>query len=88
MKKSYIAYEFEEVMTDILTTKIMRAKDITHASMVCLAGGVSANSVLREKIAIQCKKAKIPFLSPSKILYSMDNAAMIGIRAYYQICEM
>ena len=28
--------------------------------------------------------AHLPFLAPTRIIYSMDNAAMVGIRAYYE----
>lgn len=52
--------------------------------MMVLAGGVSANSTLRRKLEIQAEKYGVLFLAPVKNIYSMDNAAMIGIRAYYE----
>lgn len=80
-----IAYEIEETITDILSKKLMRALQHTQARMVCIAGGVSANSLLREKCEHLAEKAGVPCIAPKKILYSLDNAAMIGIRAYYEI---
>ncbi len=53
--------------------------------MVLLAGGVSANSKLRDRILDEARVEGMQFLAPSRILYSMDNAAMVGIRAYYDI---
>lgn len=52
--------------------------------MMILAGGVSANSTLKNKIQKISETIQIPFLSPKRPIYSMDNAAMVGIRAYYQ----
>lgn len=52
--------------------------------MMILAGGVSANNKLKEKIQKISDSTSIPFLSPKKTIYSMDNAAMVGIRAYYE----
>jgi N6-L-threonylcarbamoyladenine synthase len=83
--KKFIAYEFEETVTDILTKKIIRAYGMTHAKVLLLAGGVSANSSLQSKIALEANAQGVPFFSPRKNIYSMDNAAMIGIRAYFMI---
>ena len=81
----YISYEFEEIATDILSEKIMRAYHATGAEMILLAGGVSANSKLKEKIKQEADSLGIPFLAPVKNIYSMDNAAMVGIRVFYKI---
>lgn len=83
-KKIQIAYEFEEVVTDILSQKLMRAALQKDAKMVVLAGGVSANTKLKSKIEMLANNAGIAFVSPKKLIYSMDNAAMVGIRAYYE----
>ncbi len=52
---------------------------------VLLAGGVSANDDLRARIAEETQKRGLKFYYPTKKLYCMDNAAMIGILAYYKI---
>ena len=80
----YIAYEFEETVTNILSKKLQRAQQHTSAQLMLLAGWVSANSTLRTKLEMSAKYSWVWFLAPTKILYSMDNAAMIGIRAYYE----
>ena len=46
-----------------------------------MAGGVSANSYLREQIAKTCESYEA-HLSVPKLLYCTDNAAMIGAAAY------
>jgi N6-L-threonylcarbamoyladenine synthase len=83
-KKIQIAYEFEEVVTDILSKKLLRAAEQKNTKMILLAGGVSANTKLKNKIQTLADTAYIPFLAPTRTIYSMDNAAMVGIRAYYQ----
>jgi tRNA A37 threonylcarbamoyltransferase TsaD len=45
---------------------------------------VSANTKLKDKIQKIADTIPIQFVSPKKIIYSMDNAAMVGIRAYYE----
>lgn len=84
-KRKYISYEFEEVVTDILTEKLIRAQEQTWAKMIMLAGGVSANTRLKEKILTKANERDLTFLAPVKNIYSMDNAAMVGIRAYYEV---
>ena len=80
-----ISFEVEESITDILSIKLIRAFESMKAEMMCLAGWVSANTILKEKLEKYSREKWIHFLSPKKILYSMDNAAMVGIRAYYQL---
>ena len=48
-----------------------------------LAGGVSANSELRTRLEEECKKRGIAFFRP-ELKYCGDNAAMVGIQAYYE----
>jgi N6-L-threonylcarbamoyladenine synthase len=62
----------------------MMAREQYGAQMVVLAGGVSANTKLKNKIQKLARDSQIPFVAPTRILYSMDNAAMVGIRAYYE----
>ena len=86
-KRMKIAFEFENVVTDILSKKLALALAQTGAKMMILAGGVSANTKLKDKIQQIADQVEIRFLSPKKIIYSMDNAAMVGIRAYYEYCK-
>jgi N6-L-threonylcarbamoyladenine synthase len=50
---------------------------------VAIAGGVSANSYLRNAFGILGKKKNLKTFIP-KFDYCTDNAAMIGITGYYQ----
>ncbi len=86
-KKIQIAYEFEEIVTDILSKKLERAIAQKWAKTMILAGWVSANTKLKDKIQKISDTIHVPFVSPKKIIYSMDNAAMVWIRAYYEYCK-
>ena len=50
---------------------------------LAIAGGVASNSALRAAMAEACAKEGIRFYHPSPI-FCTDNAAMIGVAAYYE----
>lgn len=79
-----IAYGYQNTVTEILTQRMIQAQRVTKAKTLCLVGGVSANSMLRTKIGDFWKKIDIPLLLPKSLKYCGDNAAMIGIRAYWE----
>ncbi|MBR5923611.1 MAG: tRNA (adenosine(37)-N6)-threonylcarbamoyltransferase complex transferase subunit TsaD [Clostridia bacterium] len=67
----------------ILTEKtIAAAKDMNYKT-VALAGGVSANSELREMLGAACKENGIRLYMP-QLRYCGDNAAMVGVQGYYE----
>ena len=79
-----IAFEFEDCVTDILVAKTMEAARQYNPKSIVLAGGVSANDTLRRKLENTAKKAGHNFIAPIKKIYAQDNAAMVGILAYYK----
>ena len=48
-----------------------------------IAGGVASNSALRQAMQEACEKRGVKFYHPSPI-FCTDNAAMIGVAAYYE----
>lgn len=82
-----IAFAFEEAVFDVLITKFLDASDQFKAKAIVLAGGVSANSQLKNRLEIACNFLHKKFVAPKKNIYSQDNAAMIGIRAFYEITK-
>lgn len=82
--KSDIACSFQELVTDELCTKTMRACKQLKQKKLVVAGGVGANSRLREKLQDYCTKNNIKLYLPA-LKYCTDNAAMIGAIAYYYI---
>lgn len=67
----------------ILTEKVLSAARDFGYKTVVLAGGVSANSELREMLKSECDKNNIQLYVPD-LKYCGDNAAMIGVQGYYE----
>lgn len=82
-----IAFAFEEAVFEVLIKKIFQAAETQNVRSIVLAGGVSANSELKSRLEFVCQFSSYKFFAPKKIVYSQDNAAMIGIRAYYEISK-
>lgn len=78
-----IAASFQKAVTDVLVDNAMRAVKEYRLNKFAIAGGVASNSTLREAMKKACKKEGIAFYHPSPI-YCTDNAAMIGVAAYYE----
>lgn len=68
---------------DILIEKTMLAAEKFGYKTVCIAGGVSANSELRGRMTDECKRRGIALHYP-KLCYCGDNAAMVGVQAFYE----
>lgn len=82
INKEDLCTTFQNRVVTILTKKTMRALKEYNVKNLILAGGVSANTGLRESLEEACQKEKIN-LSVPRIGYCTDNAAMIGAAAYY-----
>ncbi len=76
-----ICRSFQEAVTDVLVQKTINAKDKYKVKQIVVAGGVAANSGLRDKMNELIKD--IPVYFPS-MKYCTDNAAMIGIAGYHK----
>ena len=69
---------------EILTEKTMAAAKEFGYDKIALAGGVSANSLLRRRMAEECKKSGYTLYLPDVKLCG-DNAAMVGVQAHYEL---
>lgn len=76
-----ICASFQDAMTDTLVKKVKAASEEYGIKDICIAGGVSANSELQEKL-LALKKEGYKIFIPS-LKYSTDNAAMIGLTGYF-----
>ena len=81
--KKEICWAFEEAVCDVLVTKTLRAVEKYEPKTVILAGGVAANLRLRQELKNRIPES-LALLIPS-IKLCGDNAAMIGLAAYYHI---
>lgn len=73
----------QHTIIDILMAKLKRAAKETGINEITVAGGVSANSGLRNALLENAKKYRWNLVIP-KFEYTMDNAAMIAITGYYK----
>lgn len=83
--KMEMCFEFENAITEVLSWKLVDTAKQNNLKTVMLAGWVSANTKLRDEIQRLAEKSNLNFIFPKKIIYCMDNAAMIWILAYYRI---
>lgn len=80
--KEDICLSFERWVVDELTKKTIDACINLGYDKIVVAGGVSANSALRETLRAECEKLNIRCFFPD-FEYCTDNAAMIGSAGYY-----
>jgi len=81
-----VAASFQKAVIDVLIEhSILAAKEYGYKKLA-LAGGVASNSALRSAMAASCEKNNIQLYHPSPI-FCTDNAAMIGVAAYYEFIK-
>ena len=78
-----IAASFQQAVVDVLVDNAIRATKDYHMDRLAIAGGVASNGALRAAMEAACEKEGIRFYRPSPI-FCTDNAAMIGVAAYYE----
>lgn len=79
-----ICASFQNAVVKELSTKAIKACKSKNLEKLVVAGGVSANSALRETLSQECEKNGIEIYYPS-LKYCTDNAAMIGSAGYFMI---
>lgn len=79
-----LAASFQEAVADVLVTKARRAASEVGATGLCLAGGVAANSRLREKVRDACRVDGLRGFLPSREMCT-DNAAMVAAVAWHRL---
>ena len=77
-----IAASFQQAVVDVLVRKALLAIDRTRVKTLLLAGGVAANSLLRDTLAKVLSKHNVRLVCPS-LIYCTDNGAMIATAGYY-----
>ncbi len=82
LKREDLACSFEETVTDELVDTCIKAMKDLNINKVVLAGGVSANLVLRDKLLKATKNRDYECFLPD-LKYCTDNAAMIASAAHY-----
>ena len=70
-------------IVEAIKQKVALALEKTGYDKIVLAGGVSANSHIRQGVSEVCQRAGATFLAPELFLCG-DNASMIGAQGYYE----
>ena len=83
INKADVCASFRYAVVDCLTTNFLRAAKDLNVNKLVIAGGVSANSLLRKTLADECARLGCEFYMPDKSLCG-DNAAMVGSQGYYE----
>ena len=84
--KEDLAASLEATIVDILMNKLSKAVKAYHIRQVAVAGGVSANTGLRNAFHEYAGKYGWQIYIP-KFSYTTDNAAMVAITGYYKYLD-
>ena len=82
IRKADLARSFENRVIDVLSKKTMNSLQKYGVKNLVVAGGVSANRWLRDRLSELCEKEGINLIIP-EMKYCTDNAAMIGAAGYF-----
>ena len=82
IRKEDLCTSFENIVVKTLTKKTMKAVKEYNVKELLIAGGVSANSGIREEFKRLCDKEGIKLVVPN-LSYCTDNGAMIAAAGYY-----
>ncbi len=81
--KEDLCASLQNTIIDILLKKLIQASKKTGIKKIALAGGVSANTGLRESVLKEAVKRNWTTFIP-EVSYTTDNAAMIAITGFYK----
>ncbi len=83
MNLANLSASIQQTIIEILLEKLIEATELTGIKEIGIAGGVSANSCLREKMLAESQKRNWKLFIP-EFRFATDNAAMIAITGYYK----
>jgi N6-L-threonylcarbamoyladenine synthase len=79
-----VAASFQEAVVEVLVAKAVRAAREVGAGGLCLAGGVAANGLLRQRLRSAGADLGLPVFVPSRAMCT-DNASMIAAAGWWQL---
>ena len=84
--KADLCASLQHTIISILINKMVTASNQTGIKEIGIAGGVSANSGLRNEMKMEAEKRDWNLFVP-EFRFTTDNAAMIGIAGYYKFLK-
>lgn len=81
-----LAASLQQTIIDILLKKLKLAAQETGIKQIAIAGGVSANSGLREAATLMAESEGWEVFLPAR-KFTTDNAAMIAVAGYFKFLE-
>ncbi len=81
-----LAASFRKAVVECLVHNTVTAAKQTGAQKLVIAGGVSANRLLRARLQEECERNGWQFFRP-ELCYCGDNAAMVGAQGYYEFLQ-
>lgn len=78
-----ISASFRSAVVELLVSNFMKACEDFNVKTLVVAGGVSANSLLRKRLQEESAARGFTFYMPDKSVCT-DNAAMVGSQGYYE----
>lgn len=79
-----IAWAFQDAVVDTMVIKCRRALEQTGLKQLVMAGGVSANRALRERLADACGKLGVKVFYPRPV-FCTDNGAMVAYAGWARL---
>ncbi|MBQ4105688.1 MAG: tRNA (adenosine(37)-N6)-threonylcarbamoyltransferase complex transferase subunit TsaD [Clostridia bacterium] len=83
INKENLCASFRKAVVGCLTDNLFKAAEDLGTDKIVLAGGVSANTLLRRETERICKEKGLGLFVP-KLNLCGDNAAMVGSQGYYE----
>ncbi len=83
LARAALARDFTQAVSDTLVPRAMEALRRTGRKVLCAAGGVAANTIIRADLHRACAQAGCRLYLPPLSLCG-DNGAMIGAQGYYE----
>jgi len=82
--KQELSAQVQQAIVDVLVAKTIKAAAKHKVKSILISGGVAANDLLRQELAVRSQKLGVNFFAPQKNLCT-DNAAMIGAAACFNL---
>jgi len=83
LDRGALARDFTQAVSDTLVPRVIQAAKQSGRRIICAAGGVAANTIIRADLERACRENGFTLYMPPLRLCG-DNGAMIGAQGYYE----